>query len=98
MTIFVVENSSPSRYFYTDVNMDIAVNVRHSRHRHLPYQTHDCIPPLHRQIVFITEWADKRGQSSKLSYSYTYGHHSHKSDPKPLVDISHSDLHSPRKI
>lgn len=98
MTILVVENSSSSHYFNTDVDMNIAKNVRHSRHRQLPYGTHDSIPPLHRQIVFITEWADKRGQSSELSYSYSYQHHSNKSDPKPSIDISHRDLHSPRKI
>ena len=98
MTIFVAENSSSSRYFNTDVDMKIAKNVRHSRHRQLPYETHDSIPPLHRQIVFITEWADKRGQSSELSYNYSYRHDSHQSNPKPSIDISHNDLHSPRKM
>ncbi len=76
--------------------MNIAKNVRHSRHSHLPYKTHDCIPPQHRQIIFITEWADKSGQSAELSYNYTHGHDNHNSDPKPWID--HGDLHSPRRI
>lgn len=78
--------------------MTIAQNVRHSRHLHLPFQTHDCIPPQHRQIVFITEWADKRGQTSRLSYNYSRDHRSHQSNPKPSIDISHNDLHSPRRM
>ena len=81
-----------------DIDMTIAKNVRHSRHSHLPYKTHDCIPPQHRQLIFITEWADKRGQSAQLNYTYSHGHDTQNSEPIPSIDISHSDLHSPRKI
>ena len=78
--------------------MTIAQNVRHSRHSHLPFGTHDCIPPQHRQILFLTEWADKRGQAAQMSYSYSYGHHLRQSQPAPSIDISHNDLHSPRRM
>ncbi len=78
--------------------MNIAKNVRHSRHSHLPYKTHDCIAPQHRQLIYITEWADKRGQPSQLSYTYSYGHDNHKTESKPPIDISNGDLHSPRSI
>ncbi len=78
--------------------MTIAKNVRHSRHSHLPYKTHDCIPPQHRQLIYITEWADKRGQSAQLNTSFSYVHDTHKTDPQPSIDIDHGDIHSPRKI
>jgi hypothetical protein len=78
--------------------MNIAINVRHSRHSHLPYKTHDCIPPQHRQLIHITEWADKRGQSSQLNYTYSHRHHTDETDPQPPIDIDRCDIHSPRQI
>lgn len=76
--------------------MTIAKNVHHSRHSHLPYNTHDCIPPRHRQLIFITEWADKRGESAQLNYTYTHKHVTDGTEPRPKIDNFHYDLHSPR--
>ncbi len=76
--------------------MAIAKNVHHSRHLHLPYKTYDCIASQHRQIIYMTEWADKRGESSQFNTSYSYGHTSQKTDSQPSIDIKHGDIHSPR--
>jgi hypothetical protein len=96
LKIFVAENLSTSRNLIVDIDMTIAKNVRHSRYAHLPYKTHDCIPPRYRQVIFITEWADKRGESAQLNYTYSHNHDSQKTDPRPSIDSSHNDLHSPR--
>jgi len=96
MKLFIAENLSSTRNLIVDIEMKIAKNVRHSRHSHFPYKTHDCIPLRHRQLIFITEWADKRGESAQLNYSYSHKHDTEKTDPRPTIDSSHGDLHSPR--
>lgn len=98
MKIFIAENVSTSRYLNVDINMTTARNVRHSRHAHLPYHTRDCIPPEHRQLIFLTEWADKHGQSAQMKYSYSHRFDHQQREAVPSVDIPRGDLHSPRRI
>lgn len=98
LKMLVVENQSTTRFLNFDVSVQRAKNIHHSRHAHFPYNTHDSIPPGHRQIIFITEWIDKRGESASLNYSYTYIHDKKPSDHVPAVDISQHDFHSPRVV
>ena len=74
----------------------MAKNIHHSRFSHHPHITHDCIPPRHHQIIFITEWANKHGENAQLNYSYSWKHDSRVTDSKPPIDTSKYDLHSPR--
>jgi hypothetical protein len=96
MKVFIVENLSVTNHLDLDMQMKVGKNVRHSRCSHFPCTTHDCIPPRHRQIVFIAEWADKHGGSSHLDYSYSYRHDKRVTDSRPPIDISQHDIHSPR--
>jgi len=96
LKLFIAENLSTTKNLVVDIDMKIVKNVRHSRHSRLPYNTHDCIAPRYRQLIFITEWADKRGESAQLNYTYSHKHDTQATDPKPPIDISHNDLHSPR--
>jgi hypothetical protein len=95
LTLFIAENFSTTKNLVVDIDMTKVKNVRHSRHSRLPYNTHDCIAPRYRQLIFITEWADKRGESAQLNYSYLHGHETHVTDPRPPID-THHDLHKPR--
>lgn len=97
LKMLIVENPSDQYNLIFDVDVQLAKNVHHSRHSNFPYNTHDCIPPRHRQIIFITEWIDKRGESACLNYSYSCSHHKRTSDPRPSIDISQHDFHSPRE-
>ncbi len=96
MKVFVAENLSATSYLIVDIDMSVARNVRHSRCNHLPYDTHDCIPPRHRQLIFITEWIDTTGQVAQLNYSYSYSHDKRMTDSRPTINSSRYDLHSPR--
>ncbi|CAF3070054.1 unnamed protein product [Rotaria sp. Silwood2] len=98
LKILIAGNQSNTHNLIFDVNVQHAKNVRHSRHNGLPYNTHDCIPPRHRQIVFLTEWIDRHGESASLNYAHSYSHDKRTSDPKPPIDTSQYDFHSPRAV
>ncbi|CAF4873840.1 unnamed protein product [Rotaria sp. Silwood1] len=94
--IFIVENLSTTKWLSLDMDIKHATNVHHSRLINLPNKSHDCIPPRHRQVVFIAEWTEKQGKSAILNYSYSYRHEKQATDPRPSINISQYDLHSPR--
>ena len=96
MKIFVAENGSPTQYLSVDIGVNVATNVRHSRHVSLPFHTHDSVPPRYRQLIFITEWTEKHNGLTYLSYSCSYKHESHKSETLPVIVNAQHDLHSPR--
>ncbi|CAF1101217.1 unnamed protein product [Rotaria sordida] len=98
LKMLIVENQSDTHNLMFDVNVQHAKNVRHSRHSGFPFNTHDCIPPRHRQIVFLTEWINRHSESASLNYAYSYSHDKRMSDPKPPIDTSKRDFHSPRAI
>ncbi|CAF3762324.1 unnamed protein product [Rotaria sordida] len=98
LKMLIVENQSDTHNLIFDVDVQHAKNVRHSRHSGFSFNTHDCIPPRHRQIVFLTEWIDRHGESASLNYAYSYSHDKRMSDPKPPIDTSKHDFHSPRAI
>ncbi|CAF1267771.1 unnamed protein product [Rotaria magnacalcarata] len=96
LKMLIVENQSNQYNLIFDVDVQLAKNVHHSRHSSFPYNTHDCIPPRHRQIIFITEWIDKHGESACLNYSYSSSHDKRTSEPRPPIDTFQHDFHSPR--
>ncbi|CAF1657448.1 unnamed protein product, partial [Adineta ricciae] len=96
MKIFVAENSSSAQYLNVNIGVNVATNVRHSRHVDLPYHTHDSVPPRHRQLIFITEWTEKHNGLTYLSYSCSYKQESRTSESLPDIDSAQHDLHSPR--
>ncbi|CAF3878990.1 unnamed protein product [Rotaria sp. Silwood2] len=96
MKIFIVENVSIKNYLSLDIDVQLAKNVRHSRLIKFPNSTHDCIPPRHRQVICITEWIDKHGESACLDYKYSHQHENQATDPRPPINISQYDMHSPR--
>ena len=98
LKLFIVENLSTSRHLCFDIDMSVARNVRHSRRADLPFKTRDCIPPKQRQLIFITEWADRHGQSAQMKYSYSHRWEHKKREAIPPIDFSHGDLHSLRRI
>jgi hypothetical protein len=91
--LLIIENWSSSNYLNIDINMDHSENIQHSRDSSI---THDCIPPYHRQLIFITEWAGEHRSSSCPTYNLTYGHTTHINEAKPAVSIYSDDLHTPR--
>ncbi|CAF2630577.1 unnamed protein product [Rotaria sp. Silwood2] len=94
--MLIVENRSHTHNLNFDVDVQLSRNVRHSRHSSFPYNTHDCIPPRHRQIIFLAEWIDRSGESASLNYAYSSIHDKQKRDPVPPIDTSQNDFHSPR--
>ncbi|CAF1530269.1 unnamed protein product [Rotaria sp. Silwood1] len=98
LKMLIAENQSDTHNLIFDVDVQYAKNVRHSRHSGFPYNTHDCIPPRHRQIIFLTEWVDRHGELASLNYAYSYSHDKRMSNPKPSIDTSQHDFHSPRAV
>ncbi|CAF3875319.1 unnamed protein product [Adineta steineri] len=96
LKLFIAENLSRKNYLNLDIDVLIAENVRHSRFSQPPFHTRDCIPPRYRQLVFITEWTDKRSGSAQLSYSYSCKHDTQMSNTIPPIKTVRHDLHSPR--
>ncbi|CAF1219075.1 unnamed protein product [Rotaria magnacalcarata] len=92
--MFIVENPSITNYINLDINFQVAKSVRHSRFIGAPHDTHDCIPPRHRQIIFAIEWIDKTGVASSFSYSHSRSHTKQPTDPRPRISISDNDFHS----
>ena len=96
MKIFVAENSSSKQYLNVNIGVNVATNVRHSRHVDLPFHTRDSVPPRYRQLIFITEWTEKHNGLTYLSYSCSYKQESRMSESLPDIDSAQHDLHSPR--
>ncbi|CAF4015899.1 unnamed protein product [Rotaria sordida] len=94
--IFIVENMSIENFLSFDMNIQLAKNIHHSRFIDIPNKTHDCIPPRYRQVIFIGEWIEKHGESANLTYAYSYRHEKQATDPRPSINISQYDFHSPR--
>ena len=71
--------------------MDDSVRIRHSRRSLI---THDSIPPRHRQILFLVEWANEYGQKAKMDYSYVTRLTSTVTPSLPQVFHHQTDFHS----
>lgn len=75
------------------MTMTDAENIRHSRDA---IYTIDCIPPRHRQLICILEWAQKRGEMANMSYSISQTVSNGWHHAQPPIVIDQNDLHSPR--
>lgn len=95
MIIFIAENLSFSKYLNLDIDMSDGICVRNSRRSLI---IHDCIPPQHRQIIFLTEWTNEKDQQAKLNYVYQYLHVQQSNASVPFIDIFQNDLHSYRSF
>jgi hypothetical protein len=89
----IIENWSSSNYLSIDTDMSHLKNIQHSRYSS---NTHDCIPPYHRQLIFITEWIGEHHSFTSPTYNLTYGHTTQITDAKPVVSSYFDDLHTPR--
>ncbi|CAF1007734.1 unnamed protein product [Rotaria sp. Silwood1] len=96
MNLFVAENLSIKDYLIVDIDMKDVKNIRHSRHSHLSYNTHDCVPPRYRQVIFLTDWVDKHGESAHMNYTYSYQHDTRETDSMPKINSTKYDVHTPR--
>ncbi|CAF4269699.1 unnamed protein product [Rotaria sp. Silwood2] len=96
LNVFIVENLSINDYLNVDMDIQSARNVQHSRHLDFSDKIHDCIPPRYRQVICITEWLDRSRESSRFNYSYSYMHEKQATNPRPPIDTSRYDFHSPR--
>jgi len=89
----IIENWSSSNYLSIDTNMSHLKNIQHSRYSSI---THDCIPPYHRQLIFITERTGEHRSFTSQTYNLTYEHTTQITDAKPVVSSYLDDLHTPR--
>jgi hypothetical protein len=91
--LLVVENWSTSNHVNIDINITHSSNIQYSR---CSSTTHDCIPPYHRQLVFINEWIGEHRSLNYPKYDVTYKHNMQITDAKPAVSSYLGDLHTPR--
>ncbi|CAF4551610.1 unnamed protein product [Rotaria sp. Silwood2] len=93
LMLLIVENRSTNYHLNFDTNMIQSRNIQHSR---LSWTTHDCIPPYHRQLIFITEWTDKFHPMNNFTYNLTYEHSTQITGAIPEIDSYLDDVHTPR--
>jgi hypothetical protein len=91
--ILIVENWSTNDMLNIDVNITHARNIQYSRNSSI---THDCIPPRHRQLIFINEWNVEHRSWNYPAYNLTYKHNMQITDAKPTFNRFLDDLHTPR--
>lgn len=96
LKILIAENQSIRNHRTVDINVRSARNLRHSRYFNRSCDTHDCIPPRHRQILFFSERMYKQDGKMQLAYSYRLHHDKEVTDSRPAIDTSQGDIHSPR--
>ncbi|CAF3916991.1 unnamed protein product [Rotaria sordida] len=94
LMLLIVENRSTNYHLNFDTNIITqSKNLQHSR---FSWNTHDCIPSHHRQLIFITEWTSKPHSMNNYTYNLTYKHNTHTTDATPEVNSYLDDLHTPR--
>jgi hypothetical protein len=91
--LLIIENWSSSNYLTIDTSMTRSNNIQYSRDSSV---THDCIPPYHRQLIFIAEWTGEHRSASYPTYHFTYEHITHMNHTKSVVNSDLDDLHTPR--
>jgi len=75
--------------------MSDGICIRNSRQSLI---THDCIPPRHRQIIFLTEWTNEQNQRGEMNYVYQCSHVNQSNNSVPIIHISENDFHSFRSF
>jgi hypothetical protein len=93
--IFIAENLSLTNYLNLDIDMSDGRYIRNSRQSFI---THDCIPPHHKQIVFLIEWANEQDQQAKMNYQFQFSHVRQSNNSVPSIDVFQNDFHSCRSF
>ena len=96
LNVQVVENTSNTEHLVIDTN--IYANPACLRHSRRKLITHNCIPPQHRQIIFITEWIAPALVPGHPDCRFTFQHTGIRSNPRTTIDRSRYDLHSPQQF
>ncbi|CAF3716257.1 unnamed protein product [Adineta steineri] len=91
--MFVAENISSTDFLNIEVDLNDSIRVRNSRKS---LSTFDCIPPRHRQIVFLVEWTNQYGQNAKMDYSYRTQCVKQATNSVPEIYGRHTNFHSYR--
>lgn len=89
--IFIAENLSPIDFLNLEIDLNDSRFVRSSRHS---LSTYDCIPPRHRQIIFLTEWTNEQGQYAKMEYMYKFQHVKKPNPSIPEIYDTQNNFHS----
>lgn len=86
----VIENCSKFEYLNVEIKMSYSPDIQYSRHSLV---TRDCIPPCHRQLMFLAERTGEYHQQDEPIYTLNI---------EPTIQIpskSYSDdLHVPRRV
>lgn len=90
-TIFIIENLSPVEFLNLEIDLNDSIRIRNSR---TALSTFDCVPPRHRQIIFLVEWANKVGEKAKLEYIYRSQHVKQARQSIPEIFHNQHDFHS----
>ena len=93
--IFIAENLSLTNYLNFDIDMSDGKYIRNSRQSFI---THDCIPPHHKQIVFLIEWTHQQDQKPNMNYNFLFSHVRESNNSVPSIDAFENDFHSSRSF
>ncbi|CAF1042665.1 unnamed protein product [Rotaria sordida] len=93
--MFIAQNLSSTNYLNIDIDMNDSMYIRSSRQSFI---THDCIPPKHKQIIFLTEWINQHSQTAKLTYVYQTSFVQQSNNSVPAINIDKNDFHSFRRL
>ena len=94
---FVIENTSPDHMLNVNVKMTESTGIQSSRNS---TSTIDCVPPKHRQLLFLMEDINESEKMTHVHhpYTYTYKHTSaERRPPQPMISRA-DDIHAPRPI
>jgi hypothetical protein len=75
--------------------MSDGIYIRNSRQSLI---THDCIPPRHRQIVFLVEWTNEQNQVAQMNYVHQFSYDRQSNNSVPAVNNFQNDFHSFRSL
>lgn len=90
-TFFIAENLSTIDFLNVEIDLNDSIRIVNSRKS---LSTYDCIPPRHRQIIFLVEWINEYGEKAKMDYSYRFQHVKQLRSSVPEVFNKQNDFHS----
>lgn len=82
---------SSTDFLNIEIDLNDSVCVRSSRNS---LSTYDCIPPRHRQIIFLIEWTNEQGQRAKMDYMFRAKHVKQSNPSVPDVYNNRNGFHS----
>jgi hypothetical protein len=90
-TLFIAENLSSTDFLNIEMDLNDSIRVANSRKS---LSTYDCIPPRHRQIIFLVEWTNEYSEPAKMDYVYKFHHVKQSNNSIPEIFNSQNDFHS----